>query len=97
MKVRERRSSDSAQWNGRRELTEEEIKLLPEANVREVRKRGPFLSLADFVNRRPGSDKSLARAGAIQSALDSMDVPINEDYNTGSRGSNPGGLHQDEV
>ena len=56
-----------------------------------MRKRGPFLSLADFVNRRPGNDKSLARAGAIQSALDSKDVPINETYNIGSRASNPGG------
>jgi hypothetical protein len=82
---------DPAQWGGRRELKEEEIDALAEAIVREVRKRGPFLSLADFVNRRPGSNKSLARAGAIQSALDSKDVPINEAYNSGSRSANPGG------
>ncbi|MCW1921377.1 hypothetical protein OKA05_02360 [Luteolibacter arcticus] len=82
---------DAAQWTGRRELTEKEIDLLAQAIVREVRKRGPFLSLADFVNRRPGSDKSLARSGTIQSALDSKDVSINEAYNTGSRAANPGG------
>jgi hypothetical protein len=82
---------ESAQWGGRRELNEEEIDELAQAIVREVRKRGPFLSLADFVNRRPGNDKSLARAGAIQSALDSKEVSINEAYNTGSRASNPGG------
>jgi hypothetical protein len=44
--------------------------------------RGPFLSLADFVNRRVGTDKKLARAGAIQSALDSEDVEINKNQNT---------------
>jgi hypothetical protein len=82
---------DSAQWGGRRELKEEEIDELAKAIVREVRKRGPFLSLADFVNRRPGNDKSIARAGAIQSALDSKEVAINEAYNTGNRASNPGG------
>ena len=50
-------------------------------SVYEVRKRGPFLSLADFVNRRVGSDKDLARAGAIQCALDSDDVSVNKNQN----------------
>jgi hypothetical protein len=69
------------QWNGRRTLTDDEIEALAEAIVREVRKRGPFLSLADFVNRRVGTDKPLARAGAIQSALDSSEVTINKKQN----------------
>jgi hypothetical protein len=81
----------TAQWTGRRELTEDEIDALAKAVVVEIRKRGPFLSLADFVNRRPGSDKELARAGAIQSALDSRDVPINEAYNSGPRSASAGG------
>lgn len=76
---------NSAQWVGRRVLSDDEISALAQAIVKEVRKRGPFLSLADFVNRRPGSDKTLARAGAIQSARDSREVPINSAYNTGSR------------
>jgi hypothetical protein len=79
------------QWTGRRELKEEEIEALAKAIVREVRKRGPFLSLADFVNRRPGSDKALALAGTIQSALDAQDVPINSPYNTGARAATAGG------
>ncbi len=81
---------DEAQWVGRRELSDEEIDQLAQAIVREVRKRGPFLSLADFVNRRVGNDKDLARAGAIQSALDSNEVRINDAYRRGTRGvSNP--------
>ncbi len=68
------------QWMGRRELTDKEIGELAEAIVREVRKRGPFLSISDFVNRRTGSDKELAVSGTVQSALDSADVSINAAY-----------------
>ena len=74
-------ASDPEQWYGRRTLTDDEISSLAEGIVKEIRKRGPFLSLADFVNRRVGTDKELARAGAIQSALDSEDVTINEKQN----------------
>jgi hypothetical protein len=74
-----------AQWTGRRVLDEDEIDELARAIVKEVRKRGPFLSLADFVNRRPGSDKVLARAGTIQSALDSKDVSINSSWQEADR------------
>ncbi|HEY1123839.1 MAG TPA: hypothetical protein VGE67_19630, partial [Haloferula sp.] len=68
---------DPDQWTGRRTLSEDDIEELARAIVKEVRKRGPFLSVADFVNRRVGSDKDLAKSGAIQSALDSKDVKIN--------------------
>jgi hypothetical protein len=74
---------DANQWNGRRTLSDDEIESLAQGIVKEVRKRGPFLSLADFVNRRVGSDKKLARAGAIQSALDSEDIEINKKQNMG--------------
>jgi len=73
---------NATQWVGRRTLTDDEIEGLAKAIVKEVRKRGPFLSLADFVNRRIGKDKDLARAGAIQSALDASDTRINQAYNT---------------
>lgn len=82
---------NSAQWMGRRVLSDDEVTALAKAIVKEVRKRGPFTSLADFVNRRPGSDKNLARSGAIQSALDSKDVPINSSYNTGARATSVSG------
>lgn len=76
---------DSSQWVGRRELTEAEIDALARALVWEIRKRGPFLSLADFVNRRVGTNKDLAKAGAIQSALDSGDSNLNSQFMSGSR------------
>jgi hypothetical protein len=70
-------------WDGRRELTYEEIDGLARAIVKEVRKRGPFLNLGDFINRRVGDDVDLARAGAIQSALDSDEANINTEQNSG--------------
>jgi hypothetical protein len=76
---------DPAQWTGRRELSDEEIDRLAEAIVRQVRLRGPFLSLADFINRRVGNDHDLARCGAVQAALDDPSVPINEAYGSGNR------------
>lgn len=73
------------QWTGRRTLSEVEVDHLARAIVKEVRKRGPFLSLADFVNRRVGNDQELARSGAIQSALDSKEVKINDAFKSGGR------------
>ncbi|HEY9249525.1 MAG TPA: hypothetical protein VIO38_10350, partial [Rariglobus sp.] len=61
-------------WNGVRNLTYAEIDDLAAEMVLQVRKRGPFLSLADFVNRRliPKSDDThgLGLSGALQAALD---------------------------
>jgi hypothetical protein len=82
--------SDPAQWVGRRTLTDEEIERLARGIVKEVRKRGPFLCLADFINRRVGPDADLARAGAIQNALDSNDTKINDAYQTGGRAATGG-------
>lgn len=76
---------EASQWVGRRTLTEDQIDQLARAIVKEVRLRGPFLCLGDFINRRVGSDDKLARAGAIQSALDSDEVDINSAFQSGTR------------
>lgn len=70
------------QWTGYRDATDQELKELADAMVEEVRKRGPFLSLADFVNRRLVTDPDLASRGALQAALDRS---INKDLETGAR------------
>lgn len=62
--------ADKVQWRGYRKLSHDEIEALAEALVVEIRKRGPFLSLSDFVNRRLGPDKELALCGPLQAALD---------------------------
>ena len=78
-------TSDAEQCRGFRSLSDPQIEELAKAIVKQVRKRGPFLSIADFVNRRPGSDKELAVSGTLQSALDDNDVSINEAYRQGER------------
>ena len=77
--------TQEAQWAGVHMLADAEIDSLAKALVLEVRKRGPFLSLADFINRRVGPDKKLALSGAIQSALDSDSVTINQPFRAGDR------------
>ncbi len=76
------------QWIGRRMLTDDEISALAEAIVRQVKDRGPFLSTADFVNRRVGTDAGLAASGAIQAALDDPLAKVNARL-IESRGINP--------
>ncbi|MDA3874339.1 MAG: hypothetical protein PF795_10335 [Kiritimatiellae bacterium] len=62
-------------WSGFRDLTHTEVDALAEEMVRQVKLRGPFLSLSDFVNRKliPKSEDThgLGLKGALQSAIDS--------------------------
>lgn len=78
--------SDEEQWAGIRELTDEEINELATAMVKQVKLRGPFLSLSDFVNRRlDRSNTELALKGALQAALDDPECSINDGFRGGSR------------
>jgi hypothetical protein len=56
-------------WQGYRQLSEAQIKQLAANIVTEVKKRGPFLSLADFVNRRLATDATGLK-GTLQAAID---------------------------
>jgi hypothetical protein len=67
-------STREQRWRGFRTLGEDEIERLAQAIVDVVKERGPFLSLADFVNRRPGSDTQRALRGALQEAIDRSGV-----------------------
>ncbi|MFC7337240.1 hypothetical protein ACFQY0_08635 [Haloferula chungangensis] len=60
----------SAAVGGYPALTDTQIDALAEEIVSQIRSRGPFLSLGEFVNRQLSSDTDKALAGTIQRALD---------------------------
>ncbi|MFC5051407.1 hypothetical protein ACFPK9_12400 [Rubritalea spongiae] len=49
--------------------TEVQLEALAEQIVEQVKLRGPFLSLSEFINRQLSDDEDLAMAGAVESAL----------------------------
>ena len=68
-----------SEYAGFRTLGDDQLDELAEQIVVQVRKRGPFLSLSEFVNRQlNGSDEELALAGALQTALNSLTDDPNE-------------------
>jgi hypothetical protein len=69
--------SDSNRFNGFRSLSDNEIASLADKIILEVRNRGPFLSLGEFVNRRV-DNSTMALKGALQAAIDATGI------NTGS-------------
>jgi len=74
-------------WSNFRELNDSEIDDLAAAVVSEVRKRGPFMSLSDFINRRLVNNDNFGLKGALQAAIDATtinDTAIN----------NGGGTHE---
>ncbi|WP_309380791.1 hypothetical protein [Cerasicoccus frondis] len=72
------RSSPAAHaaWQGYRDLTDAQIDALADNIVNEVKRRGPFLSLSEFINRRLGSNTSDERnmMGAIDAAIAQTDI-----------------------
>jgi len=73
-----------SRWTGMRSLEKGQIEDLAENIVAEIRERGPFLSLAEFVNRSPGGDTEKALAGALQTAIDKTES-INARFSEDSR------------
>jgi hypothetical protein len=79
-------SGSAGDWAGLRDLGIPEIDRLAAAIVTEVKARGPFLSLADFVNRRPNSpDPAHQAIGALQAAIDRSG--LNDRFATAARTS----------
>jgi hypothetical protein len=63
---------DTTEFTGYRVYSDEQLDFLAEKIVEQVRLRGPFLSLSEFVNRQLSTDTDLALTGAIQTALNAL-------------------------
>ncbi len=86
--VKEATSGTEGDWNGFRDLTDAQMDSLAQAIVVEVKARGPFLNMADFVNRRPNSSDTTHRAvGALQAAIDKSG--INDRFEAAGRAITP--------
>ena len=85
---------------GFRRLTDPQLDALAEEITRQVRLRGPFISLSHFVNRAIATlDKqpALSRAGALQLALDESGANINFAGNKSSFSSSGFSVSADAV
>ena len=69
--------SEESRWLGHRRLSVDQISDLAENIVEEVKARGPFQSIAEFVNRRLTSDTETGTAGAIQTAINNSNINAN--------------------
>jgi hypothetical protein len=72
-------------YTGFRALTKDEIRLLAEKIVEQVKERGPFISVADFVNRsvfHSDTESELHRRGALQAAIEA--AGLNDAFYSGS-------------
>lgn len=63
-------------WECYHDITDKQLDALAAAVVNEVRRRGPFMSLGDFVNRRLVNDDNFGLKGALQAAIDATSVDI---------------------
>lgn len=62
---------DPGFWQGWRNISSSELDTLASEIVKEVKERGPFRSLSEFINRNPYSTQvDHQRKGALQAALD---------------------------
>ena len=69
--------NEDAYWLGPREFTEEQIEELATRIVEQVRERGPFLSMGEFVNRQLNNSE-FSMSGVLQSAIDA--TTLNGNY-----------------
>ena len=74
-------------WEGFSRLSDSDIDNLAASIVDEVKIRGPFMSLSDFVNRRISTDNSSAQ-GALQEAIEQAGINSGIRANTSDKTPN---------
>jgi len=82
-------NNGASAWGEVRMLDSDVIRELSKEMVKQVKRRGPFLNMSDFINRRLASNSDDALKGALQAAIDETD--INRDFNEVMTKALPGG------
>ena len=71
-------ANNLGKWSGYRVLSDEEISQLAESIVDQVKIRGPFMGLSDFINRRlkpiPSQPADVDKLGALQMAIEQSGI-----------------------
>jgi hypothetical protein len=62
----------ASEFSGFRKLSDADLDELAEGIVGQIRLRGPFLSLSEFINRKLEDDDAVAMMGAVQTALSAL-------------------------
>ena len=66
-----------SRWQGHRRLTPDQIMTLAQNVVAEVKARGPFQSVAEFVNRQLVNETATGNSGALQTAIENSNLNTN--------------------
>jgi len=74
-------------WSAGRALSDAEVPQLAANIVQQVKTRGPFLSMADFLNHRLGNNGAITRVGCLQAAIDKS--PINNSIKSAGTAVSP--------
>jgi hypothetical protein len=78
----------AAFWSGFSRLNDAQVATLAAEIVKQVKLRGPFMSLSDFINHRVGTPKTTeSYMGALQAAIEAAN--INSAVQTGAGGVTP--------
>lgn len=64
---------DPFAWRGYHRLSQTQLRDLAESIVEQVKLRGPFQSLSEFINRR-AEDSELGRMGCLDAAIEAADI-----------------------
>ncbi|MEM9236347.1 MAG: hypothetical protein AAGB14_06165, partial [Verrucomicrobiota bacterium] len=70
---------DNLRWSGHRRLDAEQVELLAEAAIEQVKRRGPFQSISEFVNRRLENGEN-GLHGALQAAIE--ESGLNDEFDS---------------
>ncbi|MBK1882410.1 hypothetical protein JIN85_08290 [Luteolibacter pohnpeiensis] len=91
-------SRDENAWDGQRTLSRDEVRRLAEEIVEQVKIRGPFLSMADFVNRSLSTGEE-GKKGALQAAIDrsGINASFEEEWKLDNQDAIPDYTHPDHI